>query len=492
MITMNPAEREQTLIEAYTLFTQSKFTKAALVVKEVLDQDKQDPIALHLLGQISHRQGNYDIARDLYRESLRLDPSQANVWSHLGSVLNDLRDAEGAEKALNKALEMNPKLARAYKHLADIYLNQGEKEKGIAFLEKALEANPDYLGTYLTYAMAVKPPVDHPVVLQIKERLEKEGDQAGSILHYALTYVYENAGDTEAFFKHLHLANDISRDPDSDWREKLVGKVDNIRKYMMPEFLSVKVSEDKKRLTPIFIVGLPRSGTSLTDQIFATHSQCFGGDELQYFEKYMAGLALTISGVDGIPGYASLTMENLEYIASQYQQRVQQLAPGIQFISDKMPWNFRNIGMIAKILPWAKIIHIHRDPLDCGFSCYRNPLSKNIEFTCGMEDYAFYRARYEEIMDHWRQVAPDNFIDLSYEQLVVNPETEIKRVLEYCGLPWEEGLLDFHQTKRQVRTISKDQVNQPLNQKSIGTAAKYKKQLAPMVKALEDYGLVSK
>ncbi|MCH8348498.1 MAG: tetratricopeptide repeat protein, partial [Proteobacteria bacterium] len=189
---MTPQEREQKLTEAYLLFGQSKMAEAGLLIKEVLEQDKQDPLALHLLGQISQQQGNYDIARDLYREALKIDPGHANVWGHLGSVLNDLRDAEGAEEALNKALELNPKLARAYKSLADIYLNQGDKKKGIAYLEQALEANPDYLGTYLKYCLAVKPPPDHPVVQTILDKLarDKDGRRTGSILHYALSYVY--------------------------------------------------------------------------------------------------------------------------------------------------------------------------------------------------------------------------------------------------------------------------------------------------------------
>lgn len=491
---MIPQLREQKLTEAYVLFKQSKMVEAGSLIKEVLGQDKRDPIALDLLGQISHRQENYDIARDLFRESLNIDSSQASVWSHLGAVLNDLRDLKGAEQALHKALDLNPKLARAYKHMATIQLSLGNQEEGVDYLEKALEANPDYLATYLTYCMTVKPPVDHPVVETIKDKLarDKDGRSTGSVLHYALTYVYENAGDTEAFFKHLHLANEISRDPENDWREVLERMVEKTKTIMTPEFLSEKVSEDKKLFTPIFIVGMPRSGTTLADQIFATHSQCFGGDELQYFEKYLNRLSFSVTGFEGIKGYALLTMTHLEYLASQYQQRIQSLAPGIKFISDKMPWNYRHIGMISKILPWAKIIHIYRDPLDCGYSCYRNPLSRRIEFTCGMEDYAYYRSKYQEIMDHWREVAPGSFIDLSYEQLVINPEKEIRRILEYCGLPWEDNLLNFHQTKRQVRTISRNQVNRPMYRDSIGTAKKYKKQLAPMVKALEGYGLLGK
>ncbi|MEE8294301.1 MAG: sulfotransferase, partial [Sphingomonadales bacterium] len=237
-------------------------------------------------------------------------------------------------------------------------------------------------------------------------------------------------------------------------------------------------------------VGMPRSGTSLTDQIFATHSDCFGGDELQYFTKYLNRMTSTLEGEKGILGYTDLKMEHLEQVSTLYQRRVQTLSPGSHYISDKMPWNYQVLGMISKVLPWAKIIHIHRDPLDCGLSCYRNPLPNNLEFTCDMEDYAFYRAKYQELMDFWQKTIPERFINLSYEELVDNPEKELRRVLDYCGLPWEDELLNFHKTKRQVRTISSDQVNKPLNKSSIGRAMKYEKELAPMISALEKYGLI--
>ena len=261
---------------------------------------------------------------------------------------------------------------------------------------------------------------------------------------------------------------------------------------MTPEFLAAKVSETHKIYTPIFIVGMPRSGTTLTDQIFATHSECFGGDELQYFTKYLSRVAHFVTGSPAVLKYPELQLKDLAQIGTLYQQRVQLLSPGSQYISDKMPWNFHQLGMISKILPWAKIIHIHRDPLDCGFSCYRVPLPNKLEFTCDMEDYAFYRAKYQELMDFWQETIPDSFINLSYEKMVDNPEKELRKVLDYCGLPWEDELLNFHKTKRQVRTISSDQVNKPLNKSSIGRAMKYEKHLKPMISALEDYGLIQK
>ena len=490
---MTDDERMEKLEEAHRLFNAEEFDESAEVLKEILAYEIKDAPALQLLGQISEKRSNYDVARDLYKESLRLDPEQSLTWAQLGSVLGSLRDDEGAEKALEKALEINPKMARAYKYFADIYLNQGEIEKGLEYLDKAIEANPGFLGSYLPYTMNANLPVDHPVVRKIIRTLEENKDNkaSNSNLHYTLSYVYQKLGDTQKYFEHLHLANEKAANSDDKWRGNLDVNLDRIKSVMTPEFLAKKVSEDKKLYTPIFIVGMPRSGTSLTDQIFATHSQCFGGDELQYFSKYMERINKGVGEENGVKSWPSWTMENLEMLANLYQQRVQQIAPGYQYISDKMPWNYRQIGMISKALPWAKIIHIYRDPLDCGYSCYRSPLSKNIEFSSGLEDYAHYRANYQQMMDFWKETIPDAYIDLSYEELVKDPENQIRRILEYCGLPWEDGLLEFHKTKRQVRTISSNQVSRPLYTSSIGKAWKYKDELAPMIKALEGHGLLN-
>lgn len=489
---MNTNKNDPRLIEALTLFHQGKSDEATLIVQTVLKESLENPEALQILGQITHGDNNFDVARDLFKESLKLDPEQAHVWDHLGNVLNDLREPEEASKALHKAIELNPTFGKAYQQLASINLSRGDREEGLAFARKSLEVNPELLGNYMVMAKAKSIKSDDPLVDKMEKLLKKNQGQKGpcGMLHYALSYVYEQAGETEHFFFHLNKANQCNKPEDDSWKGRLEKRFENLKTVMTPEFLAAKVSETNKIYTPIFIVGMPRSGTTLTDQIFATHSQCFGGDELQYFTKYLNRVVQFETGDSGVKKYPELQMEHLAQISNLYQQRVQLLSPGSQFISDKMPWNFHQLGMISKILPWAKIIHIHRDPLDCGLSCYRVPLPNKLEFTCDMEDYAFYRSKYQEVMDFWQEIIPDSFINLSYEKMVDNPEKELRRVLDYCGLPWEDELLNFHKTKRQVRTISSDQVNKPLNKSSIGRARKYEKQLVPMIKALEGYGLI--
>lgn len=489
---MNQGQKDPRLDEAKVKMMSGDNVGAKEILRGVVTENARNPEALQLLGQMSHEERNFDLARDLFKESLKLDPTQGNVWGHLGLVLNDLRETDEAIEALNKALALNPNFGRAYMTLAGISLNGGDKEQGVIYAKKALELNPELIGSYLMMAKAKTIALEDPLVANMERHLKSNriNDGPASIIHYALSYVYEQAGDTKKFFFHLKKANALQRPKDESWKDKFGLRIENMKKIITREYLAERVGPEYKIYTPIFILGMPRSGTTLTDQIFATHSMCFGGDELQYFSKYLQRMTQAVSGTTGVVSYPSLQMEHLSKLALLYQQRVQQLSPGTQFISDKMPWNFAVLGMIVKILPWAKIIHIHRDPLDCGFSCFRSPLPADLEFTCDMEDYAFYRAKYQEIMDHWSEVTPESFINLSYEEMVENPEKELRRVLDYCGLPWEDQLLDFHKTKRQVRTISSDQVNQPLNKKSIGKAMKYQDELQPMIDALQKYNLM--
>lgn len=483
---------EVLLRQAVELQTAGQDAEAAKILQTVLQRVPDQPDALHLLAQIAHTHQNFDIARDLYKKSLEIDPDQHNVWALYGKVLYDLRQIEEAEQALLKALEIKPDYGQAHKHLAQFALSRGDNEKAIEHAMRAIEINPMISNAYLTIARARKLTPDDPLVATMHDLAKQfEGrPQPASHIQFALSYVYEASRDVEKFFHHLTLANAALREPDDAHRVEVAKHHSNIRKTMTSEFLAKRVDEKHKLYTPIFIVGMPRSGTTLLDQIFATHSQCFGGDELLYFPKYLNRLATAKTGKKDSAGYSELEASDLAQVAQLYQQRVHLLAPEAQFISDKLPWNYEMIGMISAILPWAKIIHIHRDPMDCGWSVYRNPLQKGIWFSTNMESYVWYRKQYQDMMNFWQQTMPDSFINVAYESLVENPEQEIRRITNYCGLPWEDRLLDFHQTKREIHTVSSGQVIKPLNKSSIGSAERYPEQLKPMKNALKKYGLI--
>ncbi|MEE8295859.1 MAG: tetratricopeptide repeat protein, partial [Sphingomonadales bacterium] len=245
---MNNQPTDARLIEATNLKNQGKKEDATRLLQEVLKENLENPEALQILGQISYDENNFDVARDLFKESLKLDPTQPHVWNHLGQVLNDLREPDEAAEMLNKALELNPDFGRAYKNLANIKFNRGDRDEGIELAYKALEVNPDLFGTYLilTKAKAIK--VGDPLVGKMETLLGKNQGNPGAcgMLHYALSYVFEQAGDTEKFFFHLNKANACNKPTDDSWKEKLNKRVENIKSLMTSDFLAAKVSEARK------------------------------------------------------------------------------------------------------------------------------------------------------------------------------------------------------------------------------------------------------
>lgn len=494
---MNEAVNEaagfrEELKKASELRNQGKLNDAADIYRDILKQDFEHVDALNGLGLIAQENNNYDLARDLFEKALKINPERPDIWGNYGSLLSDLRDSAGAERALLNALNLNPDYAAAYRTLGTLAIIRGDREKGVEMLRKALKLNPNMTGVFLPLAKAkaIKP---DDILVKRMERIvndpEEEPGQRATV-HYALAYVYQQANDIDTYFHHLEQANGINYDADPKWKTNLRQALETTKKIFTPEFLAKRVSEDKKIYTPIFIVGLPRSGTTLTDQIFGTHSKVSAGDELQYFAKYLSRVVASKYNASVPFGLRKMTVEDLEKVSTLYQGRVRQMIPEGEYITDKMPWNYMHVGMIYKTMPWAKVIHIYRDPVDCGFSNYRNPLSKDIQFSCDFEGYAYYRSIYQEYMDFWKSRLGDFYIDLKYEELVDHPDREIKRILKFCGLPWEDKVLRFHETKREIRTISNDQVNQPLNKSSIGYTDKYGKHLDPLKEALKAYKLI--
>ena len=442
--------------------------------------------ALQLLGQLEQRPKNWDAAEKLYLRSLEADPNQFEVWANYGALLNDLRRPEAAEKALENALMLKPDYAPAIKWQAAMALTRGRKKAALELFEKAQKLNPKLVSVYspITKNKDITP--DDPLVGIMEGLLDDPGLQAEdkAALHYALAYVFERAHDVATFFRHLDAANALQSSLVGDWEEDLAASTKFLQGLMNENFLALKTPEDKKQFTPVFIVGLPRSGSTLLEQILATHTDVFGGDELPYLLKFMARVSANKTGKPLPYGLGDIGPEDLEQIATVYQQRVALLALDTPFITDKMPWNFHFIGMIAKIFPWARVINIHRDPMDCGFSTYRNSFSENLAHCSSFEAYARYRRIYLDVMAFWREKLPGFVLDVKYEDLVNDTESEVRRVCDFCGLDFQDTMLEFHKTRREVRTLSHNQVLRPINKDSIGIAKKYETRLEPLKQAL--------
>lgn len=259
------------------------------------------------------------------------------------------------------------------------------------------------------------------------------------------------------------------------------------RKFCSAELFEAKKAAGAGSNEPIFIVGLPRAGSTLLEQILASHSQVDGTHEL----PYISSLAFRLDGrryVDDKPRYPELLREipdeQLRKFGDEFLADAKIHRRGAPYFIDKMPNNFRHIGLIQLILPNAKIIDARRHPMACCFSSYKQLFATGQEFTYGLQEIGTYYKDYVELMDHWDRVLPGKVLRVQYEDVVADLETQVRRVLDYCELPFEEACLEFHQTERSVRTPSSEQVRQPIYTSGLEPWRPFEPYLDPLKEAL--------
>ena len=301
-------------------------------------------------------------------------------------------------------------------------------------------------------------------------------------LHFALAKAYNDLKRYEPAFEHLQKGNAIKRRRVS-YGEALDMEFSRaIAASFTSELFETRRGAGDPSDVPVFVVGMPRSGTTLVEQILASHPSVFGAGELMYMYR------LAESGHAGgnFPfDIASLPDDALRRFGGFYAARVRALAPQAKRIVDKLPANFRLVGLIRLALPNARIIHVRRDPLDTCFSCYSKLFSQNLDFTYDLGELGRYYKAYDKLMEHWRNVLPEGaMLEVQYEDLVSDFEPQARRLIAYCGLEWDDGCLSFHKTVRPVRTASAGQVRQPVFKTSIGRWRPYREHLRPLLDAL--------
>jgi Sulfotransferase family len=260
----------------------------------------------------------------------------------------------------------------------------------------------------------------------------------------------------------------------------------NVADRFAPDFFRKAAGHGDDSWAPIFIVGMPRSGTTLMEQVLASHSKVFGAGELETFKELVGECAQRRKVPPAYPDLvALLPPEEMTELGRQYTTRVRALAPEAAHIVDKMPLNFLFVGLIHAAFPRARIINTRRDPLDNCVSCYSLLFTGAQPFAYDLAELGHYYRGYERVMEHWHKVLPPGILmDVQYEDLVDDLEGVSRRVLAHCGLDWEDACLDFHRTERTVRTASLMQVREPIYRRSIGSWRRYEKHLGPLCAAL--------
>jgi Flp pilus assembly protein TadD len=457
---------------------------------EVLAADPEHPDALHLLGVMAGSAGDHVTAAQLIRRSLRRKRT-AEALLHLGIAQAGIGASAEGLAALTEALRLDPRNAAAHHHLGNLLSQTGRREEARAAYRAAIELQPDLAEAYSNLGLIVTWREGDPearALLSLAEREEALAPAARIHLQYALGKYFDDLGDTERAFAHWRQGAALKRRTlryDADAEDRVMGAIAD--SFPAGPWAGMRGQGCPSEL-PIFVLGMPRSGTSLVEQILASHPDVHGAGEVPLLRAALTGLEvrpelLQPPSLESGPFADALRRRGAGYIA-----QLQALGPEAKRVTDKLPNNFRRIGAIHLTLPRAAIVFCRRDLRDVCLSCYQTLFMKGHPWSYDLVELARYAAAFSRLMEHWRAVLPGRVFELDYEALVADPQTQVRRLLEHCGLGWDEGCLSFHASTRPVRTASLGQVRKPLHAGSVGRWRRYERQLAPLLKILERAG----
>jgi hypothetical protein len=305
---------------------------------------------------------------------------------------------------------------------------------------------------------------------------------------FAAAKAYDDLKRYDDAFAYLTRANALKRKAIAYDEPQVLNLFERIRSTFTAALVDAKAGGGSAAQTPIFVLGMPRSGTTLVEQILASHPRVKGAGEL----KDMNETINSVRGSDGMqlayPEFvADLSRDDLVRIGDAYTSRLARHAPGAERITDKMPSNFYFLGLIHLALPGAKIIHTQRNPVDTCLSCFSKLFAGEQNQTYDLAELGRYYRAYHGLMAHWRSVLPKGaFLDVQYEDVVADTETQARRILDHCGLAWSPAVLDFHRTERPVKTASARQVRQPIYGSSVARWRNYERFLGPLLAELGD------
>jgi tetratricopeptide (TPR) repeat protein len=438
---------------ATVLYKQNRFPEALEHLNAVLAEGGDKPVQQNLKAAALGRIGGYEEAVALYQELTTRFPDHAKLWMSYGHMLKTVGHQDESVAAYRRALAVEPTLGEVWWSLANLKTTSFSDED-IAAMDKALKSSG----------------------LNVEDEYH---------LHFALGKAMEERSNHDAAFTHYDRANAL-RNAELKYDPHTVRqKVDRVIAQCTPEFLASRAGQGHVARDPIFILGMPRAGSTLIEQILASHSMVEGTMELPDIPAMALREGHDADWIDALAGFSA---EDLERLGAEFMERTRiQRKTDKPFFIDKLPNNWNYLAFIRLILPNAKIIDARRHPLDCCFSNYRQHFAKGQAFSYDLAHLGQYYADYMRLMAHFDAVEPGSVYRVIHEQLLENPEGEIRSLLEFLDLPFEESCLNFHQNKRAVRTASSEQVRRPINRDGVDQWKPYAAHLEPLKRALGAY-----
>ena len=460
---------------------------AAACFQRVLSLEPRRAGVWQSLGACMHAENLLPEATEAYQRAQALTPGDAQVQLALAAIATDSKQDEAAGRELEKLLAMAPDMADAHYQHAVWLANRGEFDAARAELQRTLELAPDHYqaALYYTYITPLAP--DAPLVRRLDE-VARAGDeepaQAANV-HFALGYVLDKDGQYDAAFRHYLEANRLQGSLSRYTTESQVRLQASLEAAFGAEFLARVRRFGNPSSKPLFIIGMPRSGTSLLEQILSCHPAVFGGGEMTLLKAELRRRTASRSNAEFGAAVAALPGSELADVATQIVAQLDSLAPDHRYVTDKMPSNFMYLGLIHALFPNARIIHCRRDALDICVSCFTTCFRDGHRFTNDLRQLGEYYRLYVQAMGFWSSVLPpDTIHEVRYEDLVQDPEGQVRRLLDTCGLAWDPACLHFQDNTRAVSTASVYQVRQPIYRSAVGRWQRYAAHLGPLQEAL--------
>ena len=498
----------------------SRYRKAEDAFKKVLIEDDNNIDALRFMGILAFKSGNHDIAEAMLTKALKLDPTYSLVWANLaqvfsvtgqldkakksfknilnmepkngliwaeyGTVLTKLANYKEGKDAYLKALEFKPNSPRVHLSLGHVYKTMGEIDNSINSYKNTILQNNLSGEAYWSLANLKTYSFSENEIKDMEDTLKGDmSDIERSQMHFALGKAYEVKKDFDKSFKNYYQGNKVKKGLIKYSSDDTTDNTKRILNFFNKENIQKLAKSSTGDRDPIFVLGMPRSGSTLVDQIISSHSKVDGTQELPNIIKIAA--ELNTNNQNNYPEVLKeLDESKLSNLGKDYISETAWARDSAPFFIDKMPNNFIHIGLIKTILPNAKIIDTRRDPMDTCFSCFKQFFARGQLFTYSLEDLGNYYTDYIRAMNHWHNVYGKDIYTVHYDNVINETEETIRELIDYCELPFEKECLEFYNSSRPVKTPSAEQVRQPIYKSGLNYWKNYEKHLLPLKKIIDE------
>jgi tetratricopeptide (TPR) repeat protein len=489
-IALNPQRGALHFNRGNALRSLGRWAEAEASFRRCIALDPEHAHARHNLGALLKERGERAEAERLFRETIALAPDMVDAHVNLGSALQALGRDEEALAAYAEALRLSPGYADAAAGEVSVLDRLGRVEEASARIRPLMEATPDNPDVITTFASLARRLGEEEKAAVALEQLLARPDLLASKREaalFALGKLCDSRGRFAEAFASYHAANSM-RSHAFDLAAFRAHCAD-VRATFTRELLRRLPRATNDSAVPVFVVGMPRSGTSLVEQILSSHPAVFGAGELIWLDRFAEALPQRLGTKASYPECSlDLSVRALDAAAEEYLAMAHTAAPQAERVVDKMPGNFMHLALIELLFPRSRIIHIVREPLDNCLSCYFQNFTHGHEYTADLANLGAVYREYEHMMEHWRATLSHPLLEVRYEALVANQEPESRRLVEFCGLSWDARCLRFHETKRVVRTASYDQVRRPMYRDSVARHRHYEPFLGELRDALNPSG----